>query len=150
MRAWQRDWKGRQTMLTIRQLDHVVLRVSDLRAMKDFYMGVLGCTMEREREDLGLYQLRAGASLIDLVPVDGPLGLKGGAAPGAQGRNLDHFCLTVEPFDADAIIAHLRRHGADPAPVASRYGAEGQGPSIYVPDPEGNVVELKGPPDSPV
>src|SRR5258707_1315850 len=83
----------------------------------------------------------AGATLIDLVPVDGPLGQKGGAAPGREGRNMDHFCLTVEPFDADAIIAHLREHGAEPAPLASRYGAEGQGPSIYVPDPEGNVVE---------
>ena len=147
MRPGTADWKGWRAMLTIKQLDHVVLRVSDLRAMKHFYMDVLGCTMDREREDLGLYQLRAGAALIDLVPVDGPLGLKGGAAPGATGRNMDHFCLTVEPFDADAIIAHLRAHGADPAPVASRYGAEGQGPSIYVPDPEGNVVELKGPPD---
>jgi glyoxylase I family protein len=134
-------------MLSIKQLDHLVLRVSDLPTMLSFYTGVLGCKVERAREDLGLYQLRAGAALIDLVPVAGPLGLKGGAAPGHEGRNLDHFCLTVDPFDAEAIIAHLREHGADPAPVASRYGAEGQGPSIYVPDPEGNVVELKGPPD---
>src|ERR1700760_2099164 len=133
-------------MLHIRQLDHVVLRVADLRAMKQFYCEVLGCSIEREREDLGLYQLRAGSALIDLVPVDGPLGLKGGAPPGTEGRNLDHFCLRIEPFDAAAIIAHLRAHGAEPAPVASRYGAEGQGPSIYVSDPEGNVVELKGPP----
>ncbi len=147
MRPGTADWKGWRAMLTIKQLDHVVLRVSDLRAMKRFYIDVLGCTMDREREDLGLYQLRAGSALIDLVPVDGPLGVKGGAAPGTEGRNMDHFCLTVEPFDADAIIAHLRAHGADPAPVASRYGAQGQGPSIYVPDPEGNVVELKGPPD---
>lgn len=147
MRPGTADWKGWRAMLTIKQLDHVVLRVSDLRAMKRFYIDVLGCTMDREREDLGLYQLRAGSALIDLVPVDGPLGVKGGAAPGTEGRNMDHFCLTVEPFDADAIIAHLRAHGADPAPVSSRYGAQGQGPSIYVPDPEGNVVELKGPPD---
>jgi len=134
-------------MLNIRQLDHVVLRVTDLLAMKRFYCDVLGCTIERERDELGLYQLRAGEALIDLVPVDGPLGRKGGAAPGAEGRNMDHFCLTVEPFDAEAITAHLRAHGADPAPVASRFGANGQGPSIYVPDPEGNIVELKGPPD---
>jgi glyoxylase I family protein len=133
-------------MLTIKHLDHVVLRVVDLRAMMDFYTGVLGCPVEKIQEDLGLYQLRAGAALIDLVPVDGLLGRKGGAAPGSEGRNLDHFCLRVEPFDAAAITAHLRAHGAEPAPVASRYGAEGQGPSIYVTDPEGNVVELKGPP----
>ncbi|HET6308416.1 MAG TPA: VOC family protein [Rhodopila sp.] len=134
-------------MLTIRQLDHLVLRVTDLQAMLAFYTEVLNCPVEKVQADLGLYQLRAGGALIDLVPVDGPLGAKGGAAPGAEGRNLDHFCLRVDPFDAEAIIAHLRAHGADPAPVASRYGAEGQGPSIYVADPEGNVVELKGPPD---
>ena len=135
-------------MITISHLDHVVLRVTNLAAMLDFYTGVLGCPVEKVQADIGLYQLRAGSALIDLVPVDGPLGAKGGAAPGPQGRNLDHFCLRVEPFDAAAIATHLRAHGAEPAPVASRYGADGQGPSIYVADPEGNVVELKGPPGS--
>jgi glyoxylase I family protein len=133
-------------MLRISNLDHLVLRVTDLRAMMTFYTDILGCPVEKIQEDLGLYQLRAGSALIDLVPIDGPLGRKGGAAPGTEGRNLDHFCLRVDPFDANTIIAHLREHGANPAPVASRYGAEGQGPSIYVTDPEGNVVELKGPP----
>lgn len=133
-------------MLCIKQLDHLVLRVTNLREMMNFYIDVLGCSLEKSQEALGLYQLRAGTALIDLVPVDGPLGQKGGAPPGREARNLDHFCLRIDPFDADAIIAHLKAHGADPAPVASRYGAEGQGPSIYVPDPEGNVVELKGPP----
>ncbi len=133
-------------MLTIKQLDHVVLRVTDLQAMMRFYTEVIGCPVEKIQENLGLYQLRAGSSLIDLVPVDGPLGQKGGAPAGTEGRNMDHFCLQVEPFDADSIIAHLRTSGFDPAPVASRYGAKGQGPSIYVTDPEGNVLELKGPP----
>jgi catechol 2,3-dioxygenase-like lactoylglutathione lyase family enzyme len=136
----------RNAMLKIKHLDHVVLRVAHLQPMMEFYTRVLGCPIEKVQGELGLYQLRAGGALIDLVPVDGPLGRKGGAAPGTEAHNMDHFCLRVEPFDADAIIAHLRAHGADPAPVASRYGAEGQGPSIYVADPEGNVVELKGPP----
>ncbi len=127
-------------MLTIKGLDHLVLRVTDLPRMMDFYTRVLGCSVEKIQEALGLYQLRAGSALIDLVPVDGPLGLKGGAAPGAEGRNLDHFCLRIEPFDADAMTAWLKQQGTDPAPVASRYGAEGQGKSIYVADPEGNVV----------
>ena len=151
MRRGAVDWKGEAMPamggLTISGLDHLVLRVTDLAAMMAFYTDVLGCRVEKIQDKLGLYQLRAGSALIDLVPVDGPLGQKGGAAPGPEGRNLDHFCLRVEPFNADAISAHLRAHGADPAPVASRYGAEGQGPSIYVTDPEGNVVELKGPPD---
>ncbi|MGE0874059.1 MAG: VOC family protein [Burkholderiales bacterium] len=133
-------------MIRIRELDHLVLRVADLEAMLQFYMQVLGCTLERRRDDLGLVQLRAGASLIDLVPVDGKLGRAGGAAPGREGRNLDHFCLRVEPFDEAAIRAQLEAAGVAAGETAQRYGADGEGPSIYVTDPEGNTVELKGPP----
>jgi catechol 2,3-dioxygenase-like lactoylglutathione lyase family enzyme len=136
-------------MLKIREIDHIVLRVVDLDAMLHFYTEVLGCPLEKVQEAIGLYQVRAGSSLIDLVPVTGKLGRMGGAAPGREGRNLDHYCVTVDPFDANAIFAHLERHGVEHGRVESRYGAEGEGPSIYVTDPEGNVVELKGPPYSP-
>lgn len=132
--------------LVIRGMDHIVLRVVDLEAMMGFYMGVLGCTLERRRDDLGLVHLRAGAALIDLVPVDGKLGLAGGAAPGTEGRNLDHFCLQVAPFDEAAIRAHLEKSGVKTGDTAQRFGAEGEGPSLYVTDPEGNTIELKGPP----
>jgi len=133
-------------MFGIVHIDHVVLRVVDVRAMMDFYVKVLGCTLEKIQEGPGLYQVRAGTSLIDLVPIDGRLGQAGGAAPGKEGRNLDHFCLRVEPFDGEEILRYLRSRGLEPGQVESRYGAEGEGPSIYVTDPEGNVVELKGPP----
>jgi len=133
-------------MFKLRQIDHVVLRVVDVEAMMRFYMDVLGCGLEKVQADIGLYQLRAGTSLIDLVPVDGKLGRQGGGAPGAEGRNLDHFCLSVERFDGERILADLRAKGCTAGPVVSRYGAEGEGPSIYVEDPEGNVVELKGSP----
>ena len=135
-------------MIRIREIDHLVLRVIDADRMIAFYRDVLGCSVERSLEDIGLYQLRAGRSLIDIVPVSGELGAMGGAAPGAEGRNLDHFCLRVDPFEPQAIAAHLRRHNVEPGPVVSRYGAEGEGPSIYLNDPEGNRVELKGPPAS--
>jgi catechol 2,3-dioxygenase-like lactoylglutathione lyase family enzyme len=126
-------------------LDHIVLRVADLDAMLAFYCSVLGCTVERRQDAIGLVQLRAGRSLIDLVTVAGKLGSAGGAAPAREGRNLDHFCLRVEPWDADAIRSHLAAHGIEVGNVESRYGAEGEGPSIYIGDPEGNIVELKGP-----
>ena len=132
-----------------REIDHLVLRVRDLGAMLAFYVDVLGCALERRRDDIGLVQLRAGRSLIDLVPVDGRLGRAGGAPPGTEGRNLDHLCLRVEPFDGEAILAFLRERGAAPGEIARRYGSEGDGPSIYVADPEGNTVELKGPPAGP-
>jgi catechol 2,3-dioxygenase-like lactoylglutathione lyase family enzyme len=127
-------------------LDHVVLRVHDLPRMVRFYCEVLGCRIERERADIGLTQLRAGQSMIDLIEVDSELGRKGGAGPGREGRNLDHLCLRVEPFDSGGIAAHLIRHGVVPGETRMRYGAEGEGPSMYLSDPEGNTVELKGPP----
>ncbi|MEC7120289.1 MAG: VOC family protein [Pseudomonadota bacterium] len=135
-------------MIQIREIDHVVIRVHDLACMKQFYMQVLGCPIAREEPELGLYQLRAGASLIDLVPVDSPLGEQGGAAPQPdQHHNMDHVCVRVEPFDAEAILAFLAEHGVEAGTVESRFGAEGRGPSIYIQDPEGNTVELKGAPD---
>ena len=133
-------------MIRIREIDHIVLRVVDLDRALAFYGDVLGCAVERRQDEIGLVQLRAGRSLIDLVPVDGELGRAGGAAPAKEGRNLDHFCVRVEPFDETAIRHHLRQHGVEAGPVESRYGAEGEGPSMYLDDPEGNVVELKGPP----
>lgn len=134
-------------MIHIREIDHVVLRVTHLDTMLAFYEGVLGCGVERRNDTIGLVQLRAGRSLIDLVPVDGELGRKGGVAPGAEGHNVDHICLRVEPFDADVIRRHLASSGIAVGEVAQRYGAEGMGPSLYLSDPEGNTVELKGPPD---
>jgi glyoxylase I family protein len=133
-------------MFQLSHIDHIVLRVSSLDAMIAFYCTVLGCTVERRQDEIGLVQLRAGRCLVDLVPVTGTLGRVGGTAPGAQGRNLDHVCFRVDPFDVDAILAHLGAHGVDVGPVASRYGAEGEGPSLYLQDPEGNTIELKGAP----
>lgn len=134
-------------MISIREIDHLVLRVRDIDAMRRFYCDVLGATHVAWRPEFGMSHLKAGRSMIDLVTVDGKLGSAGGAAPGREGRNLDHLCLRVEPFDQDAIVAHLEKHGIAVGEIRKRYGAEGNGVSIYVEDPEGNTVELKGPSD---
>ena len=136
-------------MINIAAIDHVVFRVADLEKIANFYIDVLGARWERKQEAIGLYQLRIGSSLIDLVAVDGKLGSAGGAAPGEEGRNVDHVAFRVLPWDGEAILAHLGNHGIE-AEIASRYGAEGDGPSIYLSDPEGNGLELKGPPWAPV
>ena len=134
-------------MPTIQGIDHVVLRVRDIDAMRRFYCDVLGATHVAYRPEFGMSHLRIGASLIDLVEVDGPVGKSGGAAPGREGRNMDHFCVRVEPFDQDSIVAHLKRHQVAVGDIRTRFGAEGSGVSIYLTDPEGNTVELKGPSD---
>jgi len=125
--------------------DHIVLRVRDKDAMLGFYVGVLGLSVDRDRPELGLTHVRAGPQMIDLVTLDGRLGKLGGAAPGAEGRNLDHFALQVRLFDEPAIRAHLAAHGVAVVEEGPRYGADGDGFSLYVKDPEGNTVELKGP-----
>ena len=132
-------------MIRIREIDHLVLRTERLEAMIAFYTDILGMSVERRLDDIGLIQLRAGRSLLDLVPVDSALGRKGGAAPAAQGRNLDHYCVRVDPFDEAAIRDRLKTKGVEAGPTERRYGAEGTGPSIYIQDPDGNTVELKGP-----
>jgi catechol 2,3-dioxygenase-like lactoylglutathione lyase family enzyme len=136
-------------VITIQGIDHVVFRVTDLEKVAGFYIDVLGARWEKKQEDIGLYQLRVGNSLVDLVPVDGELGRKGGAAPGAEGRNVDHVCFRVLPWDGEAILQHLKTHQIE-AEIVSRYGADGNGPSVYLTDPEGNNLELKGPPWAPV
>jgi glyoxylase I family protein len=133
-------------VIRIREIDHVVLRVVHLDAMIAFYTQALCCSVERRQDEIGLVQLRAGSSLVDLVSVDGKIGREGGPAAGPTGHNVDHICFRVEPFDEAAIRAHLALHGVEGGPVESRYGAEGEGPSIYLSDPEGNALELKGPP----
>ena len=127
----------------IETIDHVVIRVSRLEPMVVFYRDVLGCAVERWREDIGLIQLRAGDALIDLVPVDGKLGSAGGRAPGEQGRNMDHLCLRIADFDPGALRRWFASHDIDMELPATRYGAQGNGPSVYIRDPENNTVELK-------
>lgn len=131
-------------MFALRGIDHIVLRTTKLPEMLAFYCDVLGCKVARETTpDVGLTQLRAGDALIDLVAVDSELGRLGGGAPTTTENNMDHFCLQLSPISNADIISHLQSHGIEPATFARRYGAQGFGDSIYLTDPQGNVVELK-------
>ena len=131
-------------MLEIAGIDHIVLRTSRLSSMLEFYGGVLGCKIERQTSsELGLTQLRAGNALLDLVTVDSVLGRKGGQAPTETENNVDHFCLQLKPISAEEIKAHLESHNIEVGEFGERYGAQGLGQSVYIKDPEGNVVELR-------
>jgi catechol 2,3-dioxygenase-like lactoylglutathione lyase family enzyme len=125
-------------------IDHVVIRCRDLPRAVDFYCDGLGCAVAWRRPDLGLVHLRAGAALIDLVDIAGRLG-GGGEAPDQARANLDHFCLSVAPFEPDFLIARIVAAGGAAEAPQRRYGAEGYGMSLYCRDPEGNRIEIKGP-----
>ena len=106
---------------------------ADLQSCLEFYVDVLGCDVERTVEEISLYQLRAGESLIDIREVETP----------PADKNLDHFCLQISPFDSEKIISYLDSKGINHGGVENRYGASGFGRSIYISDPDGNTVELK-------
>jgi catechol 2,3-dioxygenase-like lactoylglutathione lyase family enzyme len=131
--------------LRVLGVDHVVLRVSDLNRAVRFYRRVLGLAVEHRQPRLGLVHIRAGAQLIDLVDLKGPLGRAGRAAPRRRGgRNMDHLALTLAKFDETRLRAHLKRHGIVMGDLRFRFGAAGVGPSVYIADPDGNIIELKG------
>jgi len=131
-------------MIEIIGIDHLVLRTTKRNEMLYFYCQILGCNIERETStELGLTQLRAGTALIDLVEVDSQLGKLGGAPPSLFNNNLDHFCLQLKAISNDAMVSYLSSFGLKLERFANRYGAQGFGDSLYIKDPEGNVVELK-------
>ncbi len=131
---------------SVKRLDHLVLRVRDIARSLQFYQQVLGCTVARDRPDLGLVHLRLGESMVDLISLDGPLGVRGGAGLALDNHNLDHFCLRIDPFDETSLLAFLAQQQVEVlAPASINYGAEGEGWSVYIRDPDGNVIELKGP-----
>ncbi len=134
--------------LKVTKLDHVVLRVADLEKSIHFYRDVLGFPEARINEKTGLHQYQAGGSMVDIVPLDSELGTRAGYGPPEAGRNVDHFAFTVSEFDEEVLVSWLKQHGVTPTHSGRRFGAEGYGPSIYMEDPDGNVVEIKGPSES--
>jgi glyoxylase I family protein len=119
----------------VERIDHVVLRCRDLAGMVRFYEQALGFNVERRLDRISLVQMRAGASLLDLIAAERP----------QDAANMDHLCFRIEPFDRDAIVTRLAPFGISVGETVERYGAEGTGPSVYFHDPEGNQIELKGP-----
>lgn len=129
--------------MDIQGIDHVALRVRDLEGAVRFYHRVLACPVERRQDAVGMVQMRAGRALIDLVSVDGSLRQRGGAAPGLDGHNTDHLCLSIVDFDPDAVKGEFERHDVAVGEIGSRFGAGGEGVSLYFADPEGNRIELR-------
>tara|TARA_R110000744_G_scaffold60565_7_gene125463 strand:- start:10141 stop:10548 length:408 start_codon:yes stop_codon:yes gene_type:complete len=132
-------------MIKPKAIDHIVLRTAQYQALINFYCDVLGCVVERQLpDDIGLTQLRAGSSLIDIVDViNGELGKVGGPAPKNSGNNLDHFCLQIEAFDEAELKSYLKGKGVEVGEFEERYGAQGMGRSLYLKDIAGNNIELR-------
>jgi catechol 2,3-dioxygenase-like lactoylglutathione lyase family enzyme len=124
-------------MFTPLGLDHVVFRVKDQQASQRFYVDVLGCTVDHVNERISLVHLRFGEHYIDLLPATPE-------APAAVAGGVDHVCLSIQCDDLATAAGELRRRGvAIDGDVVQRRGAYGTGPSLYVRDPDGHVIELK-------
>jgi catechol 2,3-dioxygenase-like lactoylglutathione lyase family enzyme len=129
--------------LRVTGMDHIVLWSADVERSVAFYRNVLGCGVERyeqwRRGDAPFPSVRLSPTLlIDVFP--------GGAEDVGQTtpRNLHHFCLAVDSDDLHATAERLRAQGvAVDSDVVVRWGALGDGDSIYVRDPDGNSIELK-------
>lgn len=132
-------------MFKIKRLDHIVIRTAKIKEMVDFYCFTLGCTINRDKlKEHGMIQLNAGESLIDLLDANSEVGKKGGDAPDPNARNMDHFCILLDHFDEVEIKLQLKKFGVEFSDVQMRFGATRYGPSIYIYDPDGNKVEIKG------
>jgi glyoxylase I family protein len=120
-------------------IDHIVLRTANLEKVLAFYRDALGLQVERTIEAFGLYQLRAGGSLIDIL--DTKVYTVAEAGPGES--HYDHFCISVNRATVDQVIELLQQAGIPHTEPAERYGATGNGTSVYATDPDGRTVELK-------
>ena len=112
--------------------DHIVLRCADVEASLSFYCDQLGLEPERVEE------WRRGEVLFPSVRID-PSTLIDLFGAERDGRNLDHFCLVIEPTDLDALAARF------PGAVRADglFGAQGFASSVYLEDPDGNTIELR-------
>jgi glyoxylase I family protein len=129
---------------TLVGLDHVVFLVDDMARAVDFYARVLGCTPGYSYPKLGMEQVWCGAALIVLWDITHP-GAAAAVPPVAGGRNVDHVCIATSTFDHAAMRAHLAAQGVEIEREAFHGGARGMGHSVYIRDPWGNRLELKGP-----
>jgi glyoxylase I family protein len=133
---------------TLEGIDHLLLLVQGMAPAVKFYTEVLGCTVEDRLPQYGMLQLRAGHALIDLVDISVPEAAWA-APPVAGGRNLDHLCLALGHHDEVMLRRHLAQHGVEIIEEGLHAGSRGESLSLYVRDPSGNVIELKGPPPAP-
>jgi catechol 2,3-dioxygenase-like lactoylglutathione lyase family enzyme len=124
-------------MFTPLGLDHVVFRVTDQAVSQRFYVDVLGCTLDHVNERISLIHLRFGEHYIDLLPATAQ-------APASVAGGVDHVCLSIRCDDLAGVADELRRRGVVlEGEVVPRRGAYGTGPSLYLRDPDGHVIELK-------
>lgn len=122
--------------MEISGIDHVVVKVSDLERSIHFYCDILGCKLQWRRDELSLAHLCVGASFVDL--------LEDKALSYSPGQNMDHLCLTVTDFNLQKVRSHFLAHGIELGTSGDRFGASGWGQSLYISDPDGNGLELRG------
>ncbi len=116
-------------------IDHIVINVNSRKRMARFYCEILGFSVEREISSMT--QLRLGSILIDLIDFEVENQFP------VRNKNIDHFCLSVSPFDCIKIVKHFKLNKVRYEEASKKYGASGYGESLYFYDIEDNKIELK-------
>ncbi len=131
-------------MFKIKRLDHLVIKTINIKEMTSFYCFILGYKIQRDSlKETGLLELSAGESMIDLFDSRHESNLNTFSSE-SKNNTIDHFCILLDNFDETDIKVHLKSFGVECSEIEMNYGSSGYGPSIYIHDPDGNKVELKG------
>jgi len=131
-------------MFKIKRLDHLVIKTTNIKEMMSFYCFILGYKIQRDSlKETGLLELSAGESMIDLFDSKHESNLNRLSGE-SKNNNIDHFCILLDNFDETDIKVHLKSFGVACSEIEMNYGSSGYGPSVYIHDPDGNKVELKG------
>ena len=132
-----------QPLVKITEMDHIVLRVKDVEESLRFYTEILGMGSERVDQwragEIRFPSARINAdTIIDFFGSDQePIGKEGV-------KNQDHYCMVIEKTDMEALKARFEAIGVDiQAGPGKRWGSHGDGISLYIYDPDNNVVELR-------
>lgn len=120
-------------MFKVTGIDHLVLRSNNIEKMVNFYVNILGFSIEKINEDIGITHFRMGDHLLDLLKV---------TEKPSKEKNLEHFCLRILPFDYESLKHYFQQHNIELLRYGKRYSAQGMGDSFYIKDPDGNEIEF--------
>ncbi len=133
-------------------IDHVVLWVESPKRALKFYVGVIGLASVRQQDfeegKASFPSVRLNeTTLLDLMDRNNISAVRDitGGGDEVGGAPMNHICLSMSAAEFASLTARLREHGVEvKSGGENAFGAQGiAGQSVYIRDPDGNVLELR-------